>query len=327
MNSDHSQIERCGCDRDLPPTGLRRTERGGGGVPIVAHGLRAGRFSRTHRQGRVRLSVGCDFHFDAAVAVPIVALLGARHDGGVTVERETWHVQPDASFSDLVDIYSNHARRVVIGAGKASLRYDAEVTTSAALDEVSPLAVQHRVEDLPAEILIYTLASRYCLSDMLSDAALDLFAATPPGWERVQSVCNWVHDNVRFDYAAARPHATSADVFQARAGVCRDFAHLAISFCRALHVPARYVFGYLPDIDVPPPPEPMDFCAWTEVYLGGRWWTFDPRNNARRIGRVVIARGRDAIDVAMLTSYGKLLLEQMTVWADEVPAAATVDED
>jgi transglutaminase-like putative cysteine protease len=271
--------------------------------------------------------VGCEFHFDAALPVPAVVLLRARSDGGVTVERETWHVQPSASFSDLVDIYGNHARRVVIGAGKASLRYDAEVTTSAALDEVNPVAVQHRVEDLPGEILIYTLASRYCLSDMLSDAAVNLFGTTPLGRERVQAVCDWVHDNVRFDYAAGNPDATSVDVFEAGVGVCRDFAHLAISFCRALNIPARYVFGYLPDIDVPLPLDPMDFCAWMEVYLGGRWWTFDPRNNARRIGRVVIARGRDAMDVAMVTSYGKLLLEQMTVWAAEIiPAAATPDD-
>ncbi len=275
----------------------------------------------------MRIRVGCEFLFDAAVPVPTVVLVRARQDGGVMVEREMWHVQPNASFSDLVDMYGNHARRVVIGAGKASLRYDAEVTTSAALDEVSPVAVQHRVEDLPGEILIYTLASRYCLSDVLSDAAVNLFGTTPLGWERVQAVCDWVHDNVRFDYAATRPDATSIDVFEARVGVCRDFAHLAISFCRALNIPARYVFGYLPDIGVAPLPEPMDFCAWMEVYLGGRWWTFDPRNNASRIGRVVIARGRDAMDVAMVTSYGKLLLEQMTVWADEIiPAAATLDD-
>jgi transglutaminase-like putative cysteine protease len=271
--------------------------------------------------------VGCEFHFDAALPVPAVVLLRARSDGGVTVERETWDVQPSSSFSDLVDMYGNHARRVVIGAGKASLRYDAEVTTSAALDEVSPVAVQHRVEDLPGEILIYTLASRYCLSDMLSDAAVNLFGTTPLGWERVQAVCDWVHDNVRFDYAASNPDATSVDIFEARVGVCRDFAHLAISFCRALNIPARYVFGYLPDIEVPVPPDPMDFCAWMEVYLGGRWWTFDPRNNARRIGRVVIARGRDAMDVAMVTSYGKLLLEQMTVWADEIILGAATPDD
>jgi transglutaminase-like putative cysteine protease len=272
----------------------------------------------------VRIRVGCEFHFDAALPVQAVVLLRARSDGGVAVERETWHVQPSASFSDLVDMYGNHARRVVIGAGKASLRYDAEVTTSAAVDEVSPEAVQHLVEDLPGEILIYTLASRYCLSDILSDAALSLFGTTPLGWERVQAVCDWVHTNVRFEYAASNPDASSLDVYEARAGVCRDFAHLAISFCRALNIPARYVFGYLPDIGVPPQREAMDFCAWMEVYLGGRWWTFDPRNNARRIGRVVIARGRDAMDVAMVTSYGKLVLEQMTVWADEIiPAPAS----
>ena len=271
--------------------------------------------------------MGCEFHFEAALPVPAVVLLRARSDGGVTVERETWDVQPSASFSDLVDMYGNHARRVVIGAGNASLRYDAEVTTSGAPDEVGLVAVQHRVEDLPGEILIYTLASRYCLSDLLSDAALSLFGTTPLGWERVQAVCDWVHDNVRFDYAASNPDATSVDVFEARSGVCRDFAHLAISFCRALNIPARYVFGYLPDIDVPPPPDAMDFCAWMEVYLGGRWWTFDPRNNASRIGRVVIARGRDAMDVAMVTSYGKLLLERMIVWADEiVPATAARDD-
>jgi len=275
----------------------------------------------------MRIRVGCEFLFDAALPVPAVVLLRARSDGGVTVERETWDVQPSASFSDLVDLYGNQARRVVIGAGKASLRYDAVLTTSAAPDEVSAVAVQHRVEDLPGEILIYMLASRYCLSDLLSDAALGLFGTTPLGWERVQAVCDWVHNNVRFDYAAGNPDATSVDVYEARVGVCRDFAHLAISFCRALNIPARYVFGYLPDIGVNPPAEAMDFCAWMEVYLGGRWWTFDPRNNARRIGRVVIARGRDAMDVAMVTSYGKLLLEQMTVWADEfIPDAAASDD-
>lgn len=281
----------------------------------------------SHERRSVRIKVGCEFHFDTPLPVPAVVLLRARQEGGVTVQREMWHVQPTASFADLVDMYGNHARRVMIGAGKASLRYEAEVTASAGLDEVSPEAVQHRVEDLPGDILIYTLASRYCLSDILSDAAVSLFGTTPLGWERVQAVCDWVHGNVRFDHAASGPHTTSVDVFQGRVGVCRDFAHLAISFCRALNIPARYVFGYLPDIDVTPSREPMDFCAWMEVYLGGRWWTFDPRNNARRIGRVVIARGRDAMDVAMVTSYGRLLLEEMTVWAAEiVPALAALED-
>lgn len=299
-----------------------------GGESIAAQGRRQGPLSRTASdRGLVPIRVGCEFHFDAALPVPAVVLVRARQDGGVRIEREAWHVQPNASFSDLVDIYGNRPRRIVIGAGKASLRYDAEVTTSSALDEAGSGAVQHRVEDLPGEILIYMLASRYCLSDTLSDVALELFGTTPLGWERVQAVCDWVHDNVRFDYATSRPDTTSVDVFEAKVGVCRDFAHLAISFCRALNIPARYVFGYLPDIEVTPPREPMDFCAWMEVYLGGRWWTFDPRNNARRIGRIVVARGRDAMDVAMVTSYGALLLEEMTVWAEEIrPVPATVDD-
>jgi transglutaminase-like putative cysteine protease len=285
--------------------------------------LMASVFPARQERSLVRIGVGCEFRFDAAHPVPAVVLVRARSDGGVTVERETWHVQPSASFADLVDTYGNHARRVVIGAGPASVRYDAEISTSAAPDEVGLAAAQHRVEDLPGEMLIYLLSSRYCLSDMLSDAAVELFGATPLGWERVQTICDWVHGHVRFDYGASSPDVTSADVFDARVGVCRDFAHLAITFCRALNIPARYVFGYLPDIDVPLPPEAMDFCAWMEVYLGGRWWTFDPRNNARRIGRVVIARGRDATDVAMVTSFGKLALERMTVWADEIIPGST----
>jgi transglutaminase-like putative cysteine protease len=309
-----------------PSPRAARIERGG--EPIAAPGREQGPpYSDARDRGLVAIRVGCEFRFATELRVPAVVLVRARPDGGVMVERETWHVQPNASFSDLVDIYGNRPRRVVIGAGKASLRYEAEVTASAALDESGSGAVQHSVEDLPGELLIYLLASRYCLSDTLSDSALDLFGTSPLGWERVQAVCNWVHDNVRFDYGASRPDMTSVDVFQAKVGVCRDFAHLAISFCRALNIPARYVFGYLPDIEVAPPPEPMDFCAWMEVYLGGRWWTFDPRNNARRIGRVAVARGRDAMDVAMVTSYGTLLLEEMTVWADEIIPVSATGED
>ncbi len=266
----------------------------------------------------VRVRVGCEFRFHAEIPIPAVVLLRAAPEGSVTVEKESWRGHPNGSFSDFVDLYGNRARRVVIAPGQSSLRYDAQVTTLAAPEEVGPDAVQHRVEDLPREAVIYMLASRYCLSDVLSDAAVSMFGETPLGWPRVQAICDWVHDNIRFDYAAGRPELTSVDVFEKRVGVCRDFAHLAISFCRALNIPARYVFGYLPDIGVAPKPHPMDFYGWMEAYLGGRWWTFDPRNNQRRVGRVVIARGRDAMDVAMVISYGALVLEVMTVWADEI---------
>jgi len=132
----------------------------------------------------------------------------------------------------------------------------------------------------------------------------------------VQAICDWIHQNLGFQYGSSSPLTTAADVLAARKGVCRDFAHLAVTFCRAMNIPSRYVFGYLPDIGVPPPPHPMDFCAWTEAWLGDRWWTFDPRNNRRRIGRVVIGRGRDALDVAMVTTYGAANFKSMTVWAD-----------
>ncbi len=185
-------------------------------------------------------------------------------------------------------------------------------------DDIVPDALQLPVEDLPDDVLIYTLPSRFCLSDTLSDMAWQLFGNTEPGWARVQAICDWVHSNIRFQYGSSNSLTTAADICQQGVGVCRDFAHLAVTFCRAMNIPARYVFGYLPDIGVPPPDDPMDFCAWMEVYLGGRWFTFDPRNNQPRIGRVLIGRGRDALDVAMVTSYGSPRLAKMTVWADEV---------
>jgi len=195
------------------------------------------------------------------------------------------------------------------------------IEVSGQADEVAPDAVQLPVEELPDEALLYTLPSRFCLSDTLSDMAWQLFGTIEPGWARVQAICDWVHGNIRFQYGSSNSLTTAADVCAQGVGVCRDFAHLAVTFCRALNIPARYVFGYLPDIGVPPPDAPMDFCAWMEVYLAGRWWTFDPRNNEPRIGRVLIGRGRDALDVAMVTTYGSPRLAQMTVWADAAPLA------
>jgi transglutaminase-like putative cysteine protease len=183
-------------------------------------------------------------------------------------------------------------------------------------------AEQLPVEQLPGQLLHFTLPSRYCLSDELMSMAWELFGQTPPGGARVQAICDWVHDNIKFKYGTSNPLTTVVDVYNNRIGVCRDFAHLAISFCRAMNIPARYVFGYLPDLYVPLDPNPMDFAAWMEVYLGDRWWTFDPRNNVRRVGRVLIGRGRDALDVAMLTTFGPATLRSMTVWADVAAEAA-----
>ncbi|MDQ4097731.1 MAG: transglutaminase family protein, partial [Actinomycetota bacterium] len=151
----------------------------------------------------------------------------------------------------------------------------------------------------------------------------DLFGATPGGWDRVQAVCNWTHEHIRYEMGSSDSLTSAVDVLENGAGVCRDLTHVGITFLRALNIPARYVSGYLPDIAVPPPDVPMDFCSWLETYLDGRWWTFDPRNNVPRMGRVVIGRGRDALDVAMATTYGAPVLRDMEVWADEVDPDAT----
>jgi len=209
-------------------------------------------------------------------------------------------------------------RRVTLPAGTFTLAYDAIVSTPDDLDPVEYDAAEVPIDELPDDALLYTMPSRYCLSDELFYSAQDLFSSSPRGWARVQAVNTWVHENIEFGYGWSNVSTTAVNVYESRRGVCRDFAHLAITFCRALNIPARYAFGYLPDIDVDPPYAEMDFCAWTEVFLGGKWWMFDPRNNKRRRGRVTIARGRDALDVAMLTNFGAVMLDTMKVRADRV---------
>ena len=196
---------------------------------------------------------------------------------------------------------------------RPSSRIAASPTRSAAC------APQQPVEELPPEVLPFLLGSRYCEVDRLTDVAWSLFGQTPLGWPRVQAVCDWVHTNVQFGYQFANPSKSAWDVYHERTGVCRDFNHLALTFCRCLGIPARYATGYLGDIGVPCSPAPMDFSGWFEAYLGGRWHTFDARHNTPRIGRVVMARGRDAVDVAMTTSFGPTTLEKFTVYTDEVP--------
>jgi transglutaminase-like putative cysteine protease len=275
----------------------------------------------------MQIRVGCEFRYEATWPTPTVIQVQPRPDGAHCLLSEQWHTTPPHALHAYTDLYGNICQRTLLQPGKVTLQYDAIAEVSGERDEVAPDAAQLPVEDLPDEVLLYTLPSRFCLSDVLSDKAWELFGNTEPGWSRVQTICDWVHSNIRFQYGTSNATTTAVDVCTQGVGVCRDFAHLAVTFCRALNLPARYVFGYLPDIDVPPPDSPMDFCAWIEVFLSGRWWTFDPRNNEPRIGRVLIGRGRDALDVAMVTTYGSPLLEQMTVWADEIPATTTTPTD
>jgi len=270
----------------------------------------------------MKVQVGCDFRYEATVATPAIFLVRPSATDPHRLIEERWSSDPALPFHDYTDLYGNVCRRLNLAPGVSSVRYDAVVEVDGELDPVDESAPQLPVEALPDDVLLYTLPSRYCLSDVLGDRAWELFGHTTPGWPRVQAICDFVNAHIAFGYGSSTSTTNAVEVYENAAGVCRDFAHLAITFARAMNVPCRYAFGYLPDIDVPPPYAPMDFCAWFEAYLGGRWWTFDPRNNTPRRGRVVIARGRDALDVAMVTTYGTVNLAEMVVRADEATALA-----
>jgi transglutaminase-like putative cysteine protease len=268
--------------------------------------------------GLRRLSVGCDFSYDAAVRTPAIFQVQPAESSVVVRRTEAWSSSPEMSLRSYVDLYGNRCTRVVLPAGSSNFRYAADLDVPNAVEEVDESAREIAPDELPDDTLIFTLPSRYCLPDVLGNEAWARFGGRAPGYQRVQAICEHVNSHLTFRYGSSTAWTTAADVNSSRLGVCRDFTHLAISFCRALNIPARYVFGYLPDMDVPFDPAPMDFAAWMEVWLEDRWWTFDPRNNARRKGRVVIARGRDASDVAMATTFGGPRLDSMIVRAEEV---------
>lgn len=251
----------------------------------------------------------------------LVLQIEPRPDAVFSVHDAQLLIDPPVPVHQYVDIYGNICRRLTLGPGISRIHYEAEVEVSAAVDAADPEALQPPIAELPDEVLLYTLASRYCDSDRLANTAWGLFGGMPRGWAQVQAGVDWVHDNVTFKFGSTTTITGASDVYVQRRGVCRDFAHLAIALLRALNVPTRYCFGYLPDIDVDVEPAPMDFAAWLEAYVGGAWYTFDPRNNARRTGRVLIGRGRDALDVAMLTTYGHAPLTAMRVMAESVEAS------
>jgi len=269
----------------------------------------------------MRVRVGCEFHYDSAAPTPTVWQVRPRADAAQRLTGESWDAEPPLPRTSYHDAYGNVCDRMTLPAGHALVRYDAHVEVPGNFDDVDKGANQVPVESLPDDAMVFLLPSRFCLSDVLRDRAWELFGGTEPGWSRVQAVCDWVHEHVAFRAGASNSLTSALDVWESRTGVCRDFAHLGLTLCRSLNIPARYVFGYIPDVAVPPTDEPMDFCAWFEAYLEHRWWTFDPRNNVPRMGRVVIGRGRDALDVAMVTTYGAPLLQRMTVWADEISEA------
>jgi transglutaminase-like putative cysteine protease len=229
---------------------------------------------------------------------------------------------PAVPITAYRDLFGNWCSRLVAPKGRFVLSNGAIVTDSGLPDVVVPSAPQIPVESLPESTLVYLLGSRYCETDQLSEIAWQRFSSTPPGWARVQAICDFVHRHIEFGYQHARRTRTAFEAYNEGQGVCRDYAHLAIALCRCMNIPARYCTGYLGDIGVPPPHGTMDFAGWFEAYLGDRWYTFDARNNTPRIGRVLIARGRDACDVALTNTFGPNTLEKFTVWTDEVGAVA-----
>ena len=267
------------------------------------------------------IRLGYDIRFETPAPVTIVGMIHV-HPSRVPDLREPDELilNPEARVEEYIDIFGNRCTRFLAPQGHIGLSCSTLIEDSGAPDAISPNALARPVEDLPTATLTYLLNSRYCEVDRLSNVALDLFGHTVPGWQRVQAICDWVHAKVSFGYEHARPTKTALDVFVERVGVCRDFQHLAVTFCRALNIPARYATGYLPDIGIPPPSTPMDFSAWFEVYLEDRWWTFDARHNCPRIGRVLMAVGRDASDVAITTSFGIANLKHFSVVSEEAPS-------
>jgi transglutaminase-like putative cysteine protease len=271
------------------------------------------------------LRLGSEIDFEIPAPVAMVALLSVHPSRVVDLRAaDELRITPALQTESFIDSFGNRCSRFVAPKGALRLTNSTLIYDSGVPDLVSSDAREVPIQELPPEVLRYLYNSRYCEVDRFSVIALELFGAVHPGWSRVQAICDWVHSKVSFGYQHARPTKTALDVFTERLGVCRDFQHLAVTLCRALNIPTRYATGYLGDIGVPPAPSPMDFSAWFEVYLEDRWWTFDARHNQQRVGRVLMATGRDASDVAITTSFGIANLTHFTVISEELsPDQAT----
>jgi transglutaminase-like putative cysteine protease len=267
----------------------------------------------------MRIRVGYELIYDFPRPTPMILTLNIHYSRAVDIiVIDHMTVDPPVPVRAYRDGFGNWCSRILAPAGRVRLASTAIVRDSGQPDIVVASAGQHPVEELPEETLVFLLGSRYCETDRMSEIAWGLFGGTAPGWARVQAICDYVHNHIAFGYEHASASKTAWEAYVEKRGVCRDYAHLAVTFCRCMNIPARYCTGYLGDMGTEPPYGVMDFAAWFEVYLGGAWLTFDARNNTPRIGRVLIARGRDAADVAITTTFGPNLLESFTVWTDEI---------
>jgi transglutaminase-like putative cysteine protease len=268
----------------------------------------------------MQIKIGYDIAFRLPAPTAVIYVLRVHPSrSGDLVSPENFRVEPELPVEEYIDGFGNHCGRVNSAGGVIRFLNDAIIRDPGERDVYAPDAIQHDVRELPVETLSSLLPSRYCEVDSeLLDFAWQTFGKTPSGWSRVQAICDFVHGHLHFDYLQARANRTALEVFRERVGVCRDFTHLAITLCRCMNIPARYATGYLGDIGVPPVPDPMDFSAWFEVYLGSHWHTFDARHNCRRIGRVLIGRGRDAGDVPITMVFGQHALEHFRVITEEI---------
>jgi transglutaminase-like putative cysteine protease len=265
------------------------------------------------------IKVGYELVFDIPSPAPTLLKLYLHPSQLLDVKQpEQLRCEPEIPIEEFIDEFGNRVGRLVLPPGRVRLWNEAIVEHSGQPDRVNSQAQQHSVSDLPVDVLPYLLSSRYCEVDLLSEIAWELFGETPTGWARVQAVCDWVHSHIRFGYEYARATKTASEVYLERNGVCRDFMHLAVTFCRCLNIPARCAAGYLGYIDIPPQPDPVDFSGWFEAYLDHQWYTFDARHNIPRVGRILMARGRDAVDTAFTTSFSQANLQQFGVWTDKV---------
>lgn len=270
----------------------------------------------------MRVRNGFQITYDCPMPTPMLLMLSVHPSRRDDLETPDWvRTDPAVDVRQYLDGFGNICSRILAPAGRMVISADFVIHDAGQVDDYAPDAVQIAVHNLPDDALVYLLGSRYCETDRLSDLAWSLFGAAPLGWARVQAIVDYVHNHVAFDYERARPTKGAFETYQEQWGVCRDYAHLAIAFCRCMNIPARYCTGYMGDIGVPVVGV-MDFSAWMEVYLGGRWYTFDPRNNRPRMARVLIARGRDAADVPIAHTFGVAILADFKVISEELPQAA-----
>ncbi len=267
----------------------------------------------------MKIKIGFDIEFELVGPTPMILMLYVHPSRQKDLLAEEKIVlEPNIPLHDFTDLYGNRCARIVAPAGNIRFTLETMIQDSGLPDARIPDATQANIEDLPDEVLPFLLTSRYCEVDKLSEIAWQLFGNTQPGWPRAQAICDWVHNHITFNYQHADATKSAFDVYNDGRGVCRDFSHLALTFMRCMNIPARYVTGYMGDIGVPVV-LPMDFSGWFEAYLGGRWYTFDARHNKPRIGRIVMAVGRDAADVALTTNFGRAILKKFFIISDEIP--------